>query len=141
MNQGNRGTGTQQGQESRFPRTGGGGGGSRTQEASGGILGTVTEKAQEMASSVGSAVEGAWESTREGVQSAASTVASTAENAWDEVNAFMRRYPMACFGIGFGLGFLVAQCLRSDSGLRSYLPSDWRGHPQFPSSSGYPFSK
>jgi ElaB/YqjD/DUF883 family membrane-anchored ribosome-binding protein len=75
--------------------------------SAGGVMESVKEKASDIASGVASTAEQAWDTTRHAVQSAASTVASTAEDAWDSTISFMRRYPLATFGIGVGLGFLL----------------------------------
>jgi ElaB/YqjD/DUF883 family membrane-anchored ribosome-binding protein len=79
------------------------------------MLGSVVEGAQNVASSVATAAENAWETTRDAAKSAASTVASTAEDAWTGATRFMRNYPFATLAIGFGLGFLTAMALRSRS--------------------------
>jgi ElaB/YqjD/DUF883 family membrane-anchored ribosome-binding protein len=71
----------------------------------------VKEKAQDMASSVASTAEEAWDSTREGVQRAASAIADTAGDAWGDVTGFMRRYPFATLFAGIGVGFLLAQVI------------------------------
>ena len=42
-------------------------------------------------------------------------MAQSAENAWDEVNNFIRRYPLAVFAGGFVVGFLVRQTFSSYS--------------------------
>ena len=77
---------------------------------------TVKEKAQDAASSVASAAEGAWDSTRR----AASAVADTTENAWSDLTGLMRRYPFGTLFVGIGLGFLLSRVLgdRPDRALR-----------------------
>jgi ElaB/YqjD/DUF883 family membrane-anchored ribosome-binding protein len=70
----------------------------------GGTLGTIQEKAGELASSVAEQAQQAWDTTRQ----AASSVAETAGDAWDEVAGFMRRYPLATFLAGAAVGFLLA---------------------------------
>jgi hypothetical protein len=79
------------------------------QEEQSGVLGTIKDKASELASGVATTAEQAWDTTR----NVASSVASTAEEAWDSVSSFMRRYPMATFFIGAGFGFLLAQLFTS----------------------------
>jgi hypothetical protein len=69
----------------------------------------ATEKVQEMASSVASQAEQAWESTRRGVQDMSSGIASGAEDAWESVSGFMSRYPVPMFFVGIGVGFLLAR--------------------------------
>jgi ElaB/YqjD/DUF883 family membrane-anchored ribosome-binding protein len=96
------------------PRHAGQGG--RQEEASG-VLGSVVEGAQNVASSVGSTVAGAagqaWDTTRNVASSVGSTVADYAETAYDSTTNFMRRYPFATLAIGFGLGFLVCMAFQS----------------------------
>lgn len=107
-NTGNRGMGgfteQQRGQESGRGQTSTG-----TRHEEQGVMGTIKDKASDLASGVASTAEQAWETTRQTAQNVASTVASTAEDAWDSVNGFMRRYPMATFFIGLGFGFLLAE--------------------------------
>ena len=81
----------------------------------GGMVSAVTEKVGDVASSVASTAEGAWESTREGVQRAASTVADTAGDAWGEMTGLMRKYPFGTLCVGIGVGFLMAQLLEDRS--------------------------
>ena len=124
-NAGNRGFGfpEQQGGSSRISPTTGTG--TRTEESSpGGVVGTLKEKAQDVASTLGSTAESAWE----GTQQAASAVAGTAEEAWDSVISCMSRYPLATFCTGIGLGFLLARALGNTSmtrTMRSWLPYSW----------------
>ncbi len=78
---------------------------------SGGTMGTVRDKAQEMASSVASSAQQAWDTTRRQVQDAASNVGETFEDAFGNVNHFVRRYPLACVLGGFFVGFLAASAM------------------------------
>jgi ElaB/YqjD/DUF883 family membrane-anchored ribosome-binding protein len=109
----NRGFGSlEQGQEAK--------GRSARPESTGmaGVVESVKEKAQDIASSAATQAEQAWESTRQGVQRAYSAVADTAGDAFAELTQFMRRYPLATLLVGFGLGFLAAQTIsfrRSES--------------------------
>ncbi len=110
MAEGNRGfsaTAEQHGQ-----KTGNAGRGTKPEEAKG-VMGNVVEGAQNLASSVASAAENAWDTTRNVAQKTASTVAGAAEDAWDSTTNFMRRYPFATLGIGIGLGFLLCMALQS----------------------------
>ena len=83
------------------------------EETSGGVMGSVVEGAQNVASTVANAAEQAWDTTRHVAGQAASTVANAAETAWDSTTTFMRRYPLATLAFGFGLGFLVCMALQS----------------------------
>jgi ElaB/YqjD/DUF883 family membrane-anchored ribosome-binding protein len=74
-----------------------------------GVVESVKEKAQDLASSVASRAEDAWDSTRQGAQRAYSAVADTTGNAIEGLNDYMSRYPYLTLMVGFGLGFLVAQ--------------------------------
>jgi ElaB/YqjD/DUF883 family membrane-anchored ribosome-binding protein len=74
-------------------------------------LGTVKDKASELASGVAHGAEQAWDATRHAAQNVTSAVGSTAGEAWDSVSGFMRRYPLATLGIGIGIGFLLAELL------------------------------
>lgn len=77
--------------------------------ASGGGMSGLMDKAQELASNLGTKAEDAWDSTRHGVQRAASTVAGTAEDAFASATECMRRYPIATLCAGFGVGFLIGR--------------------------------
>jgi ElaB/YqjD/DUF883 family membrane-anchored ribosome-binding protein len=99
--------GLEQGHHAQESRPGGAG-----KSESGGVAGvveSVKEKAQDLASAAASRAEDAWDTARHGVQRAYSSVADTAENALDNVTDYMRRYPFLTLCVGFGLGFLVAQ--------------------------------
>jgi ElaB/YqjD/DUF883 family membrane-anchored ribosome-binding protein len=85
-----------------------------------GVVESVKEKAQDVASGVASRAEDVWDSARHGAQRAYSAVADTAGDAFGEVTDFMRRYPMATLAIGFGLGFLAAQALTLGRGQSRY---------------------
>jgi ElaB/YqjD/DUF883 family membrane-anchored ribosome-binding protein len=106
MNRGLSNTGQQ-------PRHAGHGGSTGRQEEAGGAVSNVLEGAQNLASSVGSTVAGAAEQAWDTTRQAASAVTDAAENAYDSATRFMRRYPFATLGIGFGLGFLVCMALQS----------------------------
>jgi len=88
------------------------------------------EKAQDIASSVASTAEEAWESARQGVGQAASTVATTASDSWDEITRFMRRYPMATLCAGVGLGFVLSR-LFEDQGIRRFGGRSWGYSPEY----------
>ncbi len=101
-----------------------------------GMACAVKEKAQDIASTVTSKAENAWDSTKQ----MGSAVADTAENAWEQATDFMRRYPVATMCVGFGLGFLCARLMedmRSSSfgrGMRGFYPNYSGG--QYESNSG-----
>jgi hypothetical protein len=78
-----------------------------------GMASTVKEKVGDVASSVASTAEDAWDSTQKGVRRAASAVADTAENAWGEFTGLMRRYPFGTLCVGIGLGFLLSRLLET----------------------------
>jgi ElaB/YqjD/DUF883 family membrane-anchored ribosome-binding protein len=92
---------------------GGHGGSTGRQEESTGVVGSVVEGAQNLASSVGSSVAGAAEQAWDTTRQVAGQVADYAETAYDSARSFMRRYPFATLGIGFGLGFLLCLALQS----------------------------
>jgi hypothetical protein len=83
--------------------------GSKPEGGVAGVVESVKEKAQDLASGVASRAGDAWDSARQGAQQAYAAVADTAGDAFGEVTGFMRRYPMATLLVGFGLGFLAAQ--------------------------------
>jgi ElaB/YqjD/DUF883 family membrane-anchored ribosome-binding protein len=93
---------------------------SKAESGATGVVESVKEKAQDLASGVASAAGEAWDSTREGVERAYSAVANTAGDAFGEVTDFMRRYPLATLLIGFGMGFLAAQAFRFSQGQTRY---------------------
>ncbi len=85
-------------------------------------LGTVKEKAQDLASSAASSAQQAWDSTKQQAQQAwdstknrvqdmTSNVGDTFEEAFDSVQGFVRRYPLACIAGGFLVDFLAASAL------------------------------
>jgi hypothetical protein len=96
--------GTARGGSTQQPQQGGAGGG----------VGAVKEKVQDFTSAVASKAEDAWDSTRSAVQSAGSAVARTAEDTWDNLTICMRRYPLATFAAGIGVGLLLATLLRGN---------------------------
>jgi ElaB/YqjD/DUF883 family membrane-anchored ribosome-binding protein len=71
----------------------------------------VKDKAQELTSNVADRAEQAWESTKQCTQDMAARVADTAEDAFEGVTTFIRRYPLPSLLVGFGIGFLMAECL------------------------------
>ena len=79
--------------------------------AVGGMASAVKDKVGDVASSVASTAEEAWDSTREGAQRAASAVAGTAGDAWGEMTGLMRRYPFGTLCVGIGLGFVLSRLL------------------------------
>ncbi|MCC6419650.1 MAG: hypothetical protein IT429_15565 [Gemmataceae bacterium] len=97
----------------------------RKEETSGGAMGAIKEGIENVACSVESATEQAWDTTRNVaeqawdatrscVQQTASTVAGAAETAWGSATNFMRRYPVATFAIGVGLGFMLCMVVRNN---------------------------
>jgi ElaB/YqjD/DUF883 family membrane-anchored ribosome-binding protein len=107
---GNRGAGTQQGRPGGGGQQGQGkqGQGKEGQGGVAGVLETVRDQAQEVASNVGESAQQAWDSTRQNVQQVAGRVTDTAEDALGHLRTSMGRYPFATFFVGFGLGVLVA---------------------------------
>jgi hypothetical protein len=115
----NRGFGTlEQGQPAQEAK--GTKGGKQESTGAAGVVETVKEKAQDLASGAATTAEEMWDSTRHGVQRAYSAVADTAGEALEGVTDFMRRYPFATLMIGFGLGFLAAQALSFGRGESRY---------------------
>jgi hypothetical protein len=84
----------------------------RGRQQSGGVMGAVAGKAQDLASGAASAAEQAWESSSEGTQYAASAVAHGAEDAWDSMRSCMSRYPFATFFAGVGVGVLAMMAMQ-----------------------------
>lgn len=104
------------GQETGRPGSSMGGGQTGT---AGGMMGTMKDKAQDVASSVMSSAEDAWDSTRHMAENVASSVATTAEDAWDSMISCMRRWPLSTFGAGIALGVLLTL------GLQGSRRSSW----------------
>ena len=73
-----------------------------------GILSGAAQATSDVAQSVASVAERAWETTSAEAQHAASAVAHKAEDAWDSVHNCMSRNPVAVFFTGIALGALVA---------------------------------
>ena len=67
----------------------------------------VKDKVGDVASSVASTAEDAWDSTREGVRRADHATG----DAWDEMTGLMRRYPFGTLCVGIGVGFLLSRVL------------------------------
>ncbi len=86
--------------------------GFQSQQSPEGVLETVKDKAQELASTAAARAQDAWESTKQGTQQAASAVATRAEDAWDRMTNCMSRYPLATLLTGLGLGFALAALVR-----------------------------
>jgi ElaB/YqjD/DUF883 family membrane-anchored ribosome-binding protein len=77
------------------------------------VAGQVKDKAKELASSAATGVQHAWEATKRGTQQMASNVAETAENAWEGLGDLIRRYPVPSLFISMGVGFLLGSLLTS----------------------------
>jgi hypothetical protein len=67
----------------------------------------VREKVGDVASSVASTAEEAWDRTRR----AATSVAETAGTAWDDLTGLMSRYPFATLFVGIGVGICVSRLI------------------------------
>jgi hypothetical protein len=93
--------GTQQGGQQGSQQSGQG-----QQGGAAGVLEGVKGRAGEMASNLGESAQQAWDSARQGVQQAAGRLGVDADT-FNDVRGFMRRYPIATFAAGFGLGVLV----------------------------------
>ncbi len=82
----------------------------------GGLAGMATaikDKVEDVASSVTSTAEDAWDTTRQ----AASSVARTAGNAWDDFTGLMRRYPFGTLFVGVGIGFALCKIMENQDRL------------------------
>ena len=73
----------------------------------GGVASAVKDTVEDVASSVATTAEEAWDSTREGVR----RVTHTAGDAWGEMTGLMRRYPFGTLCVGIGVGFLLSRVL------------------------------
>ncbi len=71
------------------------------------VAGQAKEKAQEWGSSAARAAGQAWDATRQQTREWASQAAQTAENAWDEFGSLIRRHPVPSLLIAFGIGFVL----------------------------------
>ena len=116
--------------------TGGGPGARQEESALSGVVGTITDKAQDLATSVASRAGDAWSGTMHGAQQAGTAVASTAGDAWGEVRTFMRRYPAATFVVGAVAGAVFARLLShppaSGWGDLSFAPRGRSGGDYYP---------
>jgi hypothetical protein len=83
----------------------------QTKQAVLGTVGEIKDKAQDMASSVATTAQKAWDSTREQVENVASQIGDKAEEAVENVTGFIRRYPVASVLGGFFLGYFAACAL------------------------------
>jgi hypothetical protein len=73
-----------------------------------GVMESVKEGAENVASSVSSAAGQAWDATRQGAQQAA----EIAGDAFESATEFMRRYPIATLAIGMCMGFTLGMALQ-----------------------------
>ena len=78
------------------------------QNPAAGVMESGREGAENLASSVSSAAEQAWEATRQGAQQ----VAQVAETAFESTTDFMRRYPLVTLGVGMCMGFTLCLALQ-----------------------------
>jgi ElaB/YqjD/DUF883 family membrane-anchored ribosome-binding protein len=128
------GTHSHQGGQQQGHAGGGGRTGSEFHQVQSG--GGTTGAVKDLASSVASRAEDAWDSAREGVQRMASNFGSSAEDAWDGLTNMIHRYPVAAIFVGMGIGFCLGQLF---SGTQSSF-STWRdrehGSRFYPSHSG-----
>ena len=103
--------------------------GEKAEETTSGVMGTVKETVQNIAEGASSLAGQArdtaqsWASTAsdvasqagERVQAMASGAAETAGDVGEELTRLIRRYPIPALLVGFGVGFLMAQAMRSMS--------------------------
>ena len=92
----------------------------RGQDAGGGMLDTVKEKAKDVAAGVANVAGQVTEKAKEvagkaweGTKNAASAVAETAEHGWEGLNGLIRRYPVPAVAVALGVGLLLGQLLAS----------------------------
>jgi ElaB/YqjD/DUF883 family membrane-anchored ribosome-binding protein len=71
------------------------------------VAGQVKEKAQEWGSTAAHAAGQAWDATRQQTREWASQAAQTAENAWEGFGDLIRRHPVPSLLIAFGVGFVL----------------------------------
>jgi ElaB/YqjD/DUF883 family membrane-anchored ribosome-binding protein len=88
------------------------------QEKPGDLASTVASKAEQAWDATRQGAQQAWDTTREGAQQAAGAVAQRAEDAFSDLRSCMARYPFATFGVGVGLGVLLA--LTFEQSFRRY---------------------
>jgi ElaB/YqjD/DUF883 family membrane-anchored ribosome-binding protein len=72
-----------------------------------GVAGQVKEKAQEWGSTVAQGAQRAWEGTRDQAREWASEAAEKAENAWEGLGSLIRRHPVPSLLIALGIGFVL----------------------------------
>jgi predicted phage tail protein len=101
----------------------------KTKEATSGIVGTVEEKVQDMATSASqlagkvkdtaeewaSSVGGAAIQAKDKTQEVAGAAAEKVGELGQEMTALIRRHPLPALLVGVGVGFLLAQALRHPS--------------------------
>jgi hypothetical protein len=92
--------------------------GGRTETS--GVVGTVTEKARDLASGATEAAGQAWESTKRHTREWASTAADTAQDAYEGFGNFIRRYPVASLLGALGVGFLLGGALAATTRRYNY---------------------
>jgi ElaB/YqjD/DUF883 family membrane-anchored ribosome-binding protein len=71
------------------------------------LAGQAKEKVQEWGSTIASGAQHAWDATSRQTRELASDVAERAENAWEGLGNTIRRYPVASVLIAAGVGFIL----------------------------------
>ncbi len=72
-----------------------------------GVASQVKEKVQEFGSSVAHGAQRAWEGTRDQAREWAHEGAEMAENAWEGLGDLIRRHPVPSLLIALGVGFVL----------------------------------
>jgi hypothetical protein len=92
--------------------------GAATKEHEPAAEGNLGDRAREAASAVAEKAQQAWDSTSRGVSDAAGYAADRTEDLLRATVSCMRRYPVATFFVGLGLGVFL---------VRAFLINDRRG--------------
>jgi hypothetical protein len=79
--------------------------------SSGDVLGGVQDRAKQLASAVATTAEQTWDRTKNRLGDVTGKVGTTVEDLWATMIGCMRRYPLAVFFTGIGLGVVISELM------------------------------
>lgn len=75
-------------------------------------LGGVQDRAKQLAAAVATTAEQTWDRTKNRLTDITGDVGTTVEDLWATMIGCMRRYPLAVFFTGIGLGVVISEMMR-----------------------------
>ena len=79
--------------------------------STGDVLGGIQDRAKQLASAVATTAEQTWDRTKNRLGDVAGEVGTTVEDLWAAMIGCMRRYPLAVFFTGIGLGVVISELM------------------------------